>query len=197
MEVKIKRHRYVISLCEILLVMTMCSGALADEWRHQASLRLRQWLEPHVLTDFSSCNNQRLDLRAALVRFYEHRNYQLAWVDHYGLLPEGELALSVIQEAAFQGLDRSDYHSPWLDDLLSDLVTRPVVNGAEANTRYIQLDLVVTEMVLRYAYHLTLGRTDPRMLTYGDKSVDGSSRDLAAELAEVLSTDRLDQNVKA
>lgn len=188
----VKRGFSFLVMGQMLLMTCMLAGALADEWQCETAHKLAQRLQPPVVSEIQNCRDPRFDLQTALIRFYQHRAYALAWVDRYGLLPEGAMALAVVKRAGRKGLLYADYHNPLLDDLLDGMTTRPVIIGAAFNGKQIQLDLVVTEMVLRYAWHRTMGRIEPDMVNYGGASGKEPTRDLAVALAEARESGRLD-----
>ena len=177
---------------QVLLMAAMLAGATADEWQMATAREIEQRLQPPVVTEGRNSPDPCFDLPTAMIHFYQYRDYALAWVDRYGLLPECAMALAAVKRAGRKGLFYSDYQSPLLDDLLDGMVTRPVIIGAAFNGKQIQLDLVVTEMVLRYAWHCTMGRTDPNILSGGVPSRKQPTRDLAVALAESISSGRLD-----
>lgn len=181
----------IIMICQALLTICLLPGASADQWRIEAALTLKQWLQPHAMLDEQHCSDQRFDLCAALVRFYAYRQYDLAWVDRYGLLPAGEMILNAVRAAGDQGLLSSEYQNPWLDNLLYGSIAMPAVSGPAFVERHVQIDLVLTEMILRYAYDRTMGRIDPVMLAYEEKPKSTPYRDLALELAATLASGRL------
>ncbi len=158
---------------------------------------MKQWLAPHSVTVAQSCSDQDFDPCAALIRFYQIRHYKLAWVDSNGLQPEGVMAMGAIQQAGSHGLLSSDYQRPWLDNLLDDLMTMPVISGPTKNKKQIQLDLALTDMILRYAYHRTMGRTAPNLLIYGKQAKTNRCRDLAGELTKMLARGRLTEFLEA
>jgi murein L,D-transpeptidase YcbB/YkuD len=188
----LKRGFGFLVIGQMLLMACVLAGALADEWQMETSRKLEQRLQFPLVSESRSCPATRFDLDTAVVRFYQHRVYALAWVDRYGLLPEGAMALAAVKRADSMGLLHADYHNPLLDDLLGGMMTRPVIIGAAFNGKQIELDLVVTEMVLRYAWHRTMGRIDPSMENYGAPSGKEPARDLAVALAESLESGRLD-----
>lgn len=181
-----KKWIYFLLIGHCLLMTTLLPAALADEWRQQTTHRLQQWLRPKMVSAIWGCSEQRFDLHAALIRFYKYRQYRLAWVDSHGLLPEGEIILATIRHAAGQGLQSLDYYNQQLDELLNSLVAHPVVNQPVLIDKHIFLDLILTEMILRYAFHVTDGRTDPTMVSYSDKPGPPVHRDVAMELAAML-----------
>ena len=167
-------------------------GVRADDWPLAAAIEVEQRLQPRVMDGVALSRDQGANLCGALARFYRYRNYAPAWVDRYGLLPEAALALAVLKQADNQGLRYADYYDSWVDDVLGGMITRPVILGASFDGKQVQLDLALTDMVLRYAYDRALGRIDPH--TIADRrgaAAPSPSRDLAQELAETLDRGRL------
>jgi hypothetical protein len=175
----------------VMLLACLFTGASAGDWQTETARQLEQQLQSPLVGDTPSCPDRHFDSYRAVVRFYATRDYEPAWVDQFGLLPEGAMALAVVKQAGNQGLRYADYRNPWLDDLLDGVTTRPVIIGPTFNGKQVQLDLVVTEMVLRYAWHRTMGRIDPMMI-YGVTTEKEPARDLAVALAESLESGRLD-----
>ena len=114
----VKRGFGFLVMGQMLLMTCMLAGALADKWQMETSHKLAQRLQSPLVSESRSCPATRFDLDTAVVRFYQHRVYALAWVDRYGLLPEGAMALAAVKRADSMGLLHADYHNPLLDDLL-------------------------------------------------------------------------------
>jgi len=176
---------------QLLLMVCFVAGARADAWQLAAARELQQWLQPPMVNAFQDDHDGRIDYCGDLVRFYRYRDYRLAWVDRYGLLPEAALALSVIKQAGREGLRYADYYDPWVDELLDGMITRPVVLGEAFNGKQVQFDLVLSDMVLHYIHHRTAGRIDPKMLPDGLAVPVPLPQDFALELAEAMDRDRL------
>ena len=149
------------------LLTCLFTGASAGDWQHETARQLEQQLQSPLAGAAPNGPDRHFERYRAVVRFYAYRDYKPAWVDQFGLLPEGAMALAALKQAGNQGLRYADYRNPWLDDLLDGVTTRPVIIGPAFNGKQVQLDLVVTEMVLRYARHRTMGRIDPAMITQG------------------------------
>ncbi len=178
----------------VLLVMSAVPGAdaRADDWPVEAAHELRQKLQRIVSGDAQRCDDPHIELDTAMVRFYQVRAFKPAWVDRFGLRPEGAMALAVVYQAADQGLRHADYRNPWVEDLLDGKVSRPVALGAAYEGQQIQLELAVTEMVLRYAWHCTSGRTDLAIANFGLPVARPVIDHLAVGLAEALDRGRLE-----
>ncbi len=175
-----------------LLLIGMVTQSRAVSWRVETARQLEQRLHLAVASEVRRCGDPRFDLHTALVRFYRYRGFEPAWVDRYGLRPEGAMALAAVSQAGDQGLRYADYQDPWLDDLLGGMLTRPVIIGSSFEGKQIQLDLVITTMVLRYAWHCTEGRIAADMPRIEQPSPKATSLDLAMTLAEAVSCGRLE-----
>ena len=187
-----KRHIGLLVIGPIMLLLGTLVDAQAESWRVETARQLEQRLQLAVASEVRRCGDPRFDLHAALVGFYRYRGFEPAWVDRYGLRPEGAMALAAVSQAEGQGLRYADYQDPWLDDLLDGMLTRPVIIGSAFEGQQIHLDLVVTTMVLRYAWHCTEGRIAADMLGIERSSLKAPSLDLAQALAEALGSGRLE-----
>ena len=86
-----------------------------------------------------------------LLRFYQHRDFALAWDD-----ARAQTFLEILRNADSQGLSPADY-------LVGELPTLPALSSLNGNAR-IDADAELTEAFLRYAYHNRFGKVDPRAL---------------------------------
>ena len=185
-----KRQIGLLAIGLIILLLGMLVDVHAGSWRVETARQLEQRLRLAVASEVRRCSDPRFDLHAALMRFYRYRGFEPAWVDRYGLRPEGAMALAAVTQAGSQGLRYADYQDPWLDALLDGMLTRPVIIGSAFDGKQIQLDLVITTMVLRYAWHCSEGRIAADMLGIERPPPGTTSLDLA--LAKALSHERLE-----
>ncbi|MDJ0804148.1 MAG: L,D-transpeptidase family protein [Desulfobacterales bacterium] len=174
------------ALVLMVVMVGLPSIAAAEEWLAASADELRQRLHTIIADDTAPCDDPRIAIDAAMVRFYQVRAFKPAWVDRYGLRPEGAKALATVYQAADQGLHYADYRNSWLENLLDGTLSRPVALGAGFEGQQIQLDLVVTEVVLRYAWHVTAGRTNSDIRNFGLPMSKPAISRLAVELAEAL-----------
>jgi len=187
-----KRHVGLLVLLATLSILVLPAGGAGGQWRLATARQLEQRLQPFMVAESLACPDQGGDLQTTLVRFYRLRQFEPAWVDRYGLLPEGAMALAMLKQAGRQGLFDTDYHSPWLNDLLGGMTTRPVILGAAFDGKQVQLDLTITGMVLRYAHHHSRGHTEPRMIGRERPVEPDPTRGLAEALAAALGRGRLE-----
>lgn len=88
--------------------------------------------------------------------FYKSRDYQPAW-DDYDVFME---ILKAADGVEANGLKPEDYHVPAIDSLEKRIVgtnKREVYNS----TWVAEFDILITDALFTYAYHLLYGKTDP------------------------------------
>lgn len=157
-----------------------------------AGLLLERWFRPVSQHDRYIVADPRLNPREAVMRFYQRRDFQPAWISRSGPLPQLEILLQTIDRAAADGLREMDYNfwnlesAMGRDALYSEGIERMSVPDLAA------LDVALTDAMLRYAAHLSFGRVRPEELP---SSFAGNEeppiRDLPGELAEAVSIGRL------
>jgi murein L,D-transpeptidase YcbB/YkuD len=105
--------------------------------------------------DISSIQGVRIALIPQLHDFYSSRGFRPAWSNRESI----HQLLKAIADSEADGLDPIDYHAK----VLQSLVDETDRSGA-APTAFAQLDLLLTEALLRLGYHLTFGKVDPESL---------------------------------
>ena len=94
--------------------------------------------------------------REVLPRVYENREFAPAW----STLRQIDGLLEIIDESYLEGLDPADYHAATLREVrgtLSELATLTPRDRAE-------LDILLTDSIIRLGYHLRFGKVDPNAL---------------------------------
>ena len=87
-----------------------------------------------------------------LIRFYERRQFRLAWDSEVKLAG----LLAALDGSDEHGLDPDDYHV----GLLRELIDEPRTSaGANVN-----LDVLATDALARYAFHLRFGKVNPEAI---------------------------------
>lgn len=90
-----------------------------------------------------------------LMALYRQRAFRAAWKRR----ASAEAFVSLIARAEEQGLNPADYHWPKLAQMLAN-----AESSLDSDLRRIDLDLLLTDSLLRYAYHLRFGKVDPSSL---------------------------------
>jgi murein L,D-transpeptidase YcbB/YkuD len=158
---------------------------------------LEQWFKPVSREDTGIAADPRLNPRAAVMHFYQRREFQPAWIGHGGPLPQLEILLQAIGRATANGLREKDY-AFW--DFDAAMVHDARFSGEieRLNNRDLAaLDAALTDVMLRYAANLSHGRVRPEELPQsfaGDEPI--SARDLPAELADAMNNGQLENYIQ-
>ena len=178
---------FIISLF-LLPQWQMASGDGLDP----AGILLGKWFKPDTHNGASTLADPRLYPHAALKHFYQRRKFQPTWIAQKGPLPQLETLLQIIHQASGDGLREMDYDfwnlRPPLrhDAFFSNETERMNVQDLAA------LDVALTEVMLRYAAHLSYGRVRPEelppMFPGNDKP---TIKDLPVELANAMNDNRM------
>ncbi|MBI2752113.1 MAG: L,D-transpeptidase family protein [Betaproteobacteria bacterium] len=129
----------------------------------------------------------RIAARRLIPEFYEHRGFRPAWTRR----EQATALLASIGASRGHGLDPADYHAAALRRLLADTTT-----GAHALSD-ADRELLLTDALIRLAYHLHFGKADPRELYSGwtfTRSL--GAIDPVQALEETLAAPRLDEAVE-
>ncbi len=110
--------------------------------------------------------------------FYRRNDFALAW-HKAGKINQTlvDQLLKAINAATMEGLTPAHYHADKLNELISP--TAPFPDS-------YQLDVLLTDAALRYAYHLDRGKIEPSSMPYR-WDVDRDYNNLSARLHEALS----------
>lgn len=127
-----------------------------------------------------------LRAKEALARFYELRNFTLAW-DSYNVRQQLVHAISEISD---QGLNAMDYHH----DTIVALALKPL-NSTEEELQ-ADLDLVLSDAFLLLASHLQDGKVNPKTI-HAEWSADRPERDIHDILDEALRSEAVYQALRS
>jgi L,D-transpeptidase YcbB len=161
------------------------------------ALELESLLEPGV----TGIHGADIALGATVQDFYARRAFRPAWDDERNA---AELRRALADSAA-DGLNPADYHLPLLESL-----AREVKGPAATPVLQAQHDILLTEALLRLAYHLSFGKVDAETFdaqwnygrTLGARDVAGeieaalAARDIHARIEALKPTHRLYAGLK-
>ena len=183
---------------EVIITILLIVGALfqsptaAEASREQVASELQGWLAPISRIDQNRPATAGNNPLLPVAQFYRKVGFQPVWTDPYGLLPQGEIMLHAMSKAFEAGLFSDDYRISNLETIHADGVSFSDVMPQSDLEPHIQLDVILTNAVLRYAQHLSQGRVMPEALFRQWLAWRRpSTRDIPAELAEALMKDRL------
>jgi len=178
----------------ILLQFIPCTRAQAqnrDEDLRKQHERLYKDVEkisPHIqalVEDLSNgvlveIENEKIYAKTVLAKFYQHIGFEPAWKDLEAL----KEAIKALEGSYDDGLLPVDYH---VDVLISivELIENSKDQEAVNHEWVAKFDLLVTDAILLYAYHLLDGKIDPHSLdvqwNFGYAELPGGDGKLLAE----------------
>jgi murein L,D-transpeptidase YcbB/YkuD len=132
------------------------------------------------------------DLPGTIERLYRLAGYRPLWVSATGLNAQGTVLLKALRNAHAEGLDPNDYLNPsWLMDGVDPVILTGTIYPSDLKQR-IQMDVMLTDALIRYASHLSRGRLTRHAFT-PPKRTDHvrDIKDLTGELATAVKAGRL------
>ena len=137
-----------------LLVFCLFSSGTASAAAANSQLQSRM----NQLTERGSLEleGEVISSKQFLPEFYRQRDYRLAWSAHM----DNARALSVrILSSDKEGLIPADYHALAIQRLLAESSGKRL-----SEARQVDLDIMLSEALARYAYHLRFGKVNPQRL---------------------------------
>ena len=135
------------------------------------------------------CRGEWVCQSGVLPRFYELRSFRPIWSDDGGPLPRAESLLRAIEAAPPEGLRPEDYHLAQIKFLLAEThqeQTRKILRPEEL----ADLDLLLTDSFLTYAFHLLSGRINSETIR-AKWHIQGRKEDIVAILQEALDSQQI------
>ena len=146
-------------------------------------------LDASMSPEATTVHGARLALQAPVQEFYSRREFRAAWSN-----PDNAAQLrKALADSYDDGLDPADYHLPLLEELSAQ-----VTQATATATLRAQYDVLLTEALLRLAYHLSFGKVDAETFdaqwNYGRTL---ARRDIAQEVEQALAAADIYQRVEA
>jgi L,D-transpeptidase YcbB len=141
------------------------------------------------MQDGASIRGARMALQERVHEFYARRDFRAAWSN-----PQNAAQLHrALEDSRNDGLDPDDYHLPVLQDLAKQLALPDATNTLRA-----QYDVLLTEALLRLAYHVSFGKVDPETFDpQWNYARTLASIDVAQEVEDALAREDVYQRVEA
>jgi murein L,D-transpeptidase YcbB/YkuD len=167
------------------LLLAQPAPAQNDSLSRAIAAQLDAW----TTADEPRIHDARIALAERVQEFYARRGFRAAWDNPRN----AEQLHRALADSYAEGLDPKDYHLPLLEDLSGQ-----IVRFAATDTLRAQYDVLLTEALLRLAYHLSFGKVDPQTFdaqwNYGRTL---ASTDVAREVEEALAAEDIYQRVEA
>lgn len=132
----------------------------------------------------------RIHVRAVLRDFYQRREYRPAWTRNGRPLPQVDTLVGIIRECGSEGLKPTHYHLVKIEEMLAARrADRPMPEEFKI-TMLVDLDLLLTDAFVSYAWHLSGGRVE-RETSQRRRLAYRPVPDLAEILQDALGSDQL------
>jgi murein L,D-transpeptidase YcbB/YkuD len=146
-------------------------------------------LDASMSPEAATVHGARLALQAPVQEFYSRRAFRAAWSD-----PGNAAQLrKALADSYDDGLNPADYHLPLLEELSVQITQATATDAVRA-----QYDVLLTEALLRLAYHLSFGKVDAETFdaqwNYGRTL---ARTDIAQEVERALAAADVYQRVEA
>jgi murein L,D-transpeptidase YcbB/YkuD len=176
-------------ICLLWFVATNSLFAAAPADSERVATAISAELDALTSPDVTTIHGAHIAMTDRLHAFYSRREFRAVWTS-------AEAQRQLIQALADSygdGLDPADYHLP----LLRKLATQVTAPNA-TDTLKAQYDVLLTESLLRVAYHLAFGKVDPESFdaqwNYG-RTLRGA--DLPQAIEQAIASDTLYARVPA
>ena len=186
--ISLSRYGVAVYLITGLLVYSLfTSGTVnAAEANQPLQSRMSQLAERGSL----ELEGEVINSTQFLPEFYRQRDYRLAWDTHM----DNARALSDrILSSHEEGLVPADYHAAAIQRLLAESSGKRL-----SEARQVDLDIMLSEALARYAYHLRFGKVNPQRLD-ADWNMQRSfkGQDPVVELQAVIDSADLEAQLNA
>ncbi len=117
----------------------------------QGNLQIQNWIERIKAGDCVKDKDCPIASVILLPKLYEKYNYQPIWTNPASV----RQLIDAIKDSYNDGLTPEDYHLSLIQQLQRELVAKP------DPAKQAELDVVLTDSLVRLGYHLVIGKVDP------------------------------------
>lgn len=126
--------------------------------------QMQKRLEAAAGNPSTLCEGAMVHAPAVLQEIYTARSFRPAWIDGRGPLPPVEALLNAIRQARQEGLKPEEYHLAAMTALVSAWGAGREDNLSFPIAKQIDLELLLTDALVAYGFHLINGRVDSERL---------------------------------
>jgi murein L,D-transpeptidase YcbB/YkuD len=181
------KHGSIIAFIFVIIVIFHSPAVALESTAALESKALQAWMARLSATDAKGQN-----LYSAVARFYQQVGYHPVWTGPDGLLPDGEMLLQTITQASTAGCDLENYLLPGPSNAWIDYTQASDPGFPKAMASYLRSDVMLTEKILRYAYHVYQGSVMPEQIYQSWLAPKRpTSRDIPVALAQSVRDDCL------
>jgi murein L,D-transpeptidase YcbB/YkuD len=152
-----------LSVMMSMILCVLCGSAWGASLSEQVGGHIRQRVEMSEISSRDTHGGNALFKSAMLPEFYRMREFHPVWSSDNGLSSQAESFLLVIQRAGCEGLKQEDYGPNHIQSMLTELRTNLAVEEFFDAGKLADLDILLTDALLRYTSHTVGGRVDHRI----------------------------------
>ena len=184
------RIKYFLLILAVISIESTCFGEIRIQ-PHSLALSLEKRLDRFEKHKSFIILGEPLFSPLLLRRFYEKRDYELAWIKSNGHRPDSSDLMAALTQAYREGLRPHDYHLDIIEELNQEYREIFEAGHTPPASLMINLELLYTDSFLTYGSHLLAGRINPTAI---DETWIANRR--AANLEDVLEEAFQQGNVK-
>ena len=129
------------------------------EDQQKISIKIKESVEDIRRGEHVEIEGEYVFSNTILPEFYENRDYMPAWDSWEALMD----AVSALELSYQDGLNPEDYHADALANIIDKIEHK--LNEGELDYDWVaEFDILITDAILLYAYHLIDGKVDPESL---------------------------------
>jgi len=163
-----------------LLLIFLFSQVFSAHAQDAVSEQIRKHSESMLQNEGGVVSGQKIAAVTVLPEFYAARGYRPAWSDPARF----QEVLKVLQGSESHGLNPEDYHYPML----------VASSGVSSPDQLAARDVLATDALIRFGYHLQFGKIDPTRLDPDwNLTRKLSNRDPAEMVAQAVASPDLDR----
>lgn len=164
----VRRYLRTIVLSGLALISVtapfLCQSVLAESVSDQVTERLRHRITTSSGAGQVACRGKQLCASEVIPQFYRRRSFRPAWSTEGVLRSQANLLIKAIHGAHREGLHPQDYHLADIQKLITGIRNGTARRKEIRLEELADLDLLLTDAFLLYAFHLSAGRVNPETI---------------------------------
>lgn len=189
------RPTFFTTFCCWLLGLLLCTSAVSCSQDQKAQLKdalpdgltkaggAQPKLDSVYIIKYMAAEPKFKDQTEWAKKFYRERDFRLGWFRNHELVPQAKTLLGVINKAADEGLDPTEYKTKDFDKLFGDLEAAQG-DSTRRNALEKEIDVALSGTYFNYASDFYRGTVDPRAV----KAIDWNIKRNKIKLHKALMT---------
>lgn len=158
-------RRFIIVMIMLIALVAIVPSTAAFDYPVTAIVAgyLKEKIQHSGINRAIYCRQEFLGASYVVPKFYEERDFSPAWIEEIDLSFQAEDLIRVIRAAYLEGLSCRDYHLAAIEGLIRDMKSGALRQNDP--DLLADLDILLTDAFLMYAYHISSGRVDSETIS--------------------------------